>query len=121
MAAKSNISNPAKPLIVCAATVGLSVLIFVWIGLGIWRGYLVGMTLMTLAAYWYDKRQAVKGGPRVPEITLHLMALAGGTLGALIGQYALSHKTSKQSFRSVFLGIVVLQILLSILYFWITG
>ena len=121
MATSDNISNPAKPLIFCVVVVGLSALISVWVGLGIWRGYLIGMTVVTFIAYGYDKRQATAAGRRVPETSLHLLALAGGSLGALAGQYVFSHKTSKQNFRSVFIGIVLLQIVLSLVYFWIMG
>lgn len=114
-------SSPAKPLIFCVAVVGLLSLLFLWVGLGLWRGYLIGVTVLTFVFYGYDKRQAVAGGGRVPEVSLHLLALVGGTLGALAGQFVFSHKTRKQSFRSVFMGIVVFQIILSAVWFWIMG
>ena len=103
------------------AVVGLLALLSMLIGLGLWRGYLIGVTVLTFLAYGYDKRQAVENGGRVPEISLHILALIGGTLGALAGQLVFSHKTSKQSFRTVFMGIVLFQIVLSGLWFWIMG
>ena len=112
-------SNPAKALIFCVATVGLLTLGAMLVGLGMWRGYLMGMTVVTFVSYGYDKRQAGASGDRVSEASLHLLALAGGTLGALAGQFVFSHKTRKQSFRSVFMGIVLLQIVVSALFFWL--
>ena len=106
-------------MIFCVAVVGLVMLLSLWIGLGMWRGYLIGMTVVTFVSYGYDKRQAATGGRRVSEVSLHLLALAGGTLGALAGQFVFSHKTRKGSFRSVFVGIVLLQVVVSAIYFWI--
>jgi len=121
LAASDHNSNPAKPLILCVAVVGLLTLLSLLIGLGLWRGYLVGVTVLTFLAYGYDKRQAVGGGGRVSEASLHILALIGGTLGAMAGQLVFSHKTRKQSFRNVFMGIVLFQIVLSGIWFWITG
>ena len=45
-----------------------------------------------------------------PEIVLHLLALIGGTIGALLGQMVFRHKTRKMSFRVIFIATVVLQI-----------
>lgn len=42
------------------------------------------------------------GSWRVPENTLHLLALLGGWPGALYAQQTLRHKTQKTSFRIVF-------------------
>jgi uncharacterized membrane protein YsdA (DUF1294 family) len=75
--------------------------------------YLVVVALMSLVcfiAYGWDKRQAVKGGRRVSEHTLHLMAFLGGWPGALIGQRQFRHKTQKLPFRIVFWLVVVLHI-----------
>jgi uncharacterized membrane protein YsdA (DUF1294 family) len=57
------------------------------------------MSLLTLAAYAWDKRASKRAGAsRVSELTLHLWALAGGFCGALIGQFWLRHKTRHPSF-----------------------
>lgn len=70
---------------------------------------LAGVNVATLALYAYDK--AVAGGRwrRVPERTLHLFALIGGTPAALLGQIWFRHKTVKRSFQAVFWLIVVAQ------------
>lgn len=54
---------------------------------------LAAVNLVTFAVYGADKRRARKGRRRVPEKTLFLLALAGGSVGALAGMYAFRHKT----------------------------
>ena len=39
-------------------------------------GWWIGINLVTYPVWWFDKRQARRGGFRVPEWTLHLPALA---------------------------------------------
>lgn len=57
---------------------------------------------VSFVAYGFDKGRAGTGGRRVPERTLHLLALAGGWPGALLGQRQFRHKTQKVRFRVVF-------------------
>jgi len=52
--------------------------------------------------YGWDKGRAEAQGRRVPENTLHLLALLGGWPGALVAQAQFRHKTRKVSFRAVF-------------------
>ena len=68
------------------------------------------MSVVCLAAYGLDKRRAENGSRRVPEQTLHLLALLGGWPGALLGQRQFRHKTKKLSFLIVFWCVVVLHI-----------
>lgn len=64
------------------------------------------------AAYGFDKRRAgTPGARRVPERTLHLLALAGGWPGAMLAQRQFRHKTQKTRFRVVFWLTVVLHVL----------
>jgi uncharacterized membrane protein YsdA (DUF1294 family) len=84
--------------------------------LALWRlglapayAWLVSANAITLLLYGYDKRQAVVGGSRVPELVLHVAALLGGSPGALLGQGLFRHKTQKLSFQMVFAAIVLLQ------------
>lgn len=75
-------------------------------------GYLVLVTIASVFAYvlyWFDKRRAVAGGRRVPENTLHWVALLGGWPGAIIAQRRLRHKTQKRAFRMVFWITVLLH------------
>jgi uncharacterized membrane protein YsdA (DUF1294 family) len=55
-------------------------------------------SVATFALYGFDKRRARTAGRRVPERTLHILALCGGWPGALAGQRLFRHKTSKTSF-----------------------
>lgn len=59
------------------------------------------LTLVTLLGYGWDKLQARRGGRRVPERTLHALALLGGLAGAWIGMRVFRHKTQKPIFSVV--------------------
>ena len=72
--------------------------------------YLLTMTLTAFCFYGYDKYQAIHQNSRIPEAVLHLLALAGGTIGAIAGQLLFRHKTKKLKFRVVFIMIAVVQI-----------
>ena len=85
--------------------------------------YLAAVALMStvaFAAYGFDKRRARMDGRRVPEKTLHLMALLGGWPGALMGQRVFRHKTQKISFRIVFWLCVALHLAIvgGAVYLW---
>jgi uncharacterized membrane protein YsdA (DUF1294 family) len=68
------------------------------------------MSVVCFTAYGLDKRRAVNGKRRVPENTLHILALLGGWPGALLGQWQFRHKTQKMSFLIVFWLVVVLHV-----------
>ena len=68
------------------------------------------MSIICFAAYGLDKQQAINGGRRVPERTLHLLALLGGWPGAILGQRQFRHKTKKLSFLIEFWLIVMLHV-----------
>lgn len=70
----------------------------------------VVLSLVTFVVYGFDKRRAQMSGRRVPENTLHLMALLGGWPGALMGQRVFRHKTQKRVFRIVFWLCVMLNL-----------
>ncbi len=71
--------------------------------------YLGAVSIVTFLFYGYDKRQSRSGGGRVPEVVLHLLALSGGTCGALAGQAVFRHKTREVSFNLVLAGIIIIQ------------
>jgi uncharacterized membrane protein YsdA (DUF1294 family) len=83
-----------------------------WSAGWLFLAWLVGINLTTFGWYVYDKRLAVTGGWRVPEVVLHGLALAGGTLGAILAMRLFRHKTVKRSFRLWFGVVVVIQGLL---------
>ena len=72
--------------------------------------YFISINLITLLFYGFDKYQARSNGFRVPEIVLHLLALIGGSPGALLGQILFRHKTRKVKFSFVFIMIVIIQV-----------
>lgn len=55
--------------------------------------YLAAVNLVTFTAYGVDKAKARRGAWRVPEKTLFLLPLLGGSLGALLGMLTFRHKT----------------------------
>ncbi len=77
----------------------------------LYAAVLVVASVVTFVAYGWDKRQARRGGWRVKEKTLHVMALLGGWPGGWVGQRVWRHKTYKRSFRIVFWLIVTLHAL----------
>jgi len=62
---------------------------------------------VTFIAYALDKAAARNGRRRIPEVTLHFLALAGGWPGAFLAQRVFRHKTRKQPFRAIFWMTVV--------------
>ena len=74
--------------------------------------WLVSVSVVTFAYYGHDKGRARNAGNRVPEVVLHGLALAGGSIGAYAGMRLFRHKTVKGTFRIVFWVIAVLQVLL---------
>ena len=54
---------------------------------------LIGFALMGI-----DKYKAKKRAFRIPEATLFIVAIIGGSIGSLLGMYAFRHKTRHRSF-----------------------
>ena len=57
------------------------------------------LSIITFIAYGCDKFSARRGGERINERTLHLLALCGGWPGGLAGQLLFRHKTRKTAFQ----------------------
>lgn len=55
--------------------------------------YLAAVNLVTFTVYGVDKAKARRGAWRVPEKTLFLLLLLGGSVGALLGMLVFRHKT----------------------------
>ena len=70
--------------------------------------YLSVINFTTWAAYGLDKGRAKSGKWRIPERTLLLLALIGGSLGALAGMIMFRHKTIKAKF---FISVPVMFVL----------
>lgn len=74
---------------------------------GVW---LLLVNLCTFAAFWSDKRAALRGTWRTPESSLLRAALLGGTPGAFLARRVFRHKTRKQPFVGHLRTIAFLQI-----------
>ena len=61
-----------------------------WTVLLVW---LAVINLLTFIVYGADKRRARKGKWRVPEKTLFLLPLLGGSVGGILGMRVFHHKT----------------------------
>ena len=78
---------------------------------GFWlAAYLAVMNLAAFGAYGADKRRARRGRWRVPERTLFLLPLLGGSIGALAGMRVFHHKTRHWYFRWDIPAIFLLQL-----------
>ena len=80
--------------------------------IGIIAGYLLMMNLVGFAVMGIDKKRAVKRLWRIPESTLFIIALIGGSLGSIIGMYFFHHKTRHWYFLYGMPFILFLQLLL---------
>ena len=74
--------------------------------------YLIVINLISFLAMYIDKRKAKYGRWRIPEQTLLILALIGGSIGAIAGMYTFRHKTKKLRFSIGFPVILILQIIL---------
>ena len=84
---------------------------------GGWTVLLVWLTvinLLTFIVYGADKRRARKGKWRVPEKTLFLLPLLGGSIGALLGMWVFHHKTKHWYFVWGIPAILLAQIALAV-------
>lgn len=72
----------------------------------------VVMSIIAFFTMRYDKNQAKKGGWRVSESTLWLLALLGGGPGAYAGMQAFRHKTKHTQFRIGFFVLAFLDFFL---------
>jgi len=82
--------------------------------------YLASINVVTIAYYGHDKLMAQHRGRRVPELVLHGLAIAGGSLGAFAGMKLFRHKTLKGTFRVVFWSIVAVQLAACVAMVWST-
>ena len=55
--------------------------------------YLAAVNVVTFTVYGIDKSKARRGAWRIPEKTLFLLPLLGGSVGALLGMKVFRHKT----------------------------
>ena len=75
------------------------------------------ISVVTVIATVYDKRSARKGGQRVSEAMLILLALLGGAVAELFVMKKIRHKTLHKKFMIGLPLIILLHIALVIAYF----
>ena len=71
--------------------------------------YLILINLALFVLMGVDKRRAKKGRWRIPEKTLFLLAVIGGSAGGIAGMQLFRHKTKHKSFYIGFPVILILQ------------
>ena len=76
---------------------------FVWI-------YLAVVNVVTFFLFGIDKRKAKRSKWRIEEATLLWWAVAGGSVGALLGMKAWHHKTLHKKFKYGVPAILVAQL-----------
>ena len=78
--------------------------------------YLGIINLVGFFAMFLDKQKAKRGKWRIPEKTLFLLAIIGGSLGTTLGMHVFRHKTKHWYFKFGMPMILIVQIVL-IIYF----
>ena len=74
--------------------------------------YLIVITVVTFFVYGIDKWKAKQGSWRISETTLLILAVIGGSIGALLGMKVWHHKTMHKKFRYGLPLILIIQIIL---------
>ncbi len=74
--------------------------------------YLPGINAVTFIVYGIDKYKAKKAKWRIPEATLLLLAVLGGSIGAWMGMKVWHHKTMHKKFKYGIPAILLIQIAL---------
>lgn len=74
--------------------------------------YIVIVNLISLIMMGVDKRKAQKRAFRIPEATLFVLAIIGGSLGSIIGMHLFHHKTRHWYFLYGMPVILALQVIL---------
>lgn len=77
--------------------------------------YLSGINILAFLVFGLDKRKARKDRWRVPEATLLLLAVIGGSVGALLGMVVFRHKTRHNKFRIGLPLILLAQLAVAVL------
>ena len=80
--------------------------------------YLAAVNVVTFTVYGIDKRKARRGAWRIPEKTLFLRPLLGGSVGALLGMKVFRHKTKHWYFVWGIPAILLAQLALTV-WLWL--
>lgn len=84
-----------------------------WIGL-----WVLALSILDFALMGADKGRARRGAWRVPEKTFFLVAVLGGSPGAILGMRLFHHKTRHWYFKWGLPAILIAQLALATWLFW---
>ena len=76
--------------------------------------YILAVNVLGFALMGIDKSRAKKRGFRIPEATLFVVAIIGGSIGTIIGMFFFRHKTRHWYFLYGLPVILLIQIALVI-------
>ena len=76
--------------------------------------YLLVMNVAAFLIMGADKKRAIAQKRRIPEKTLFLLALLGGSLGAYMGMQSFRHKTKHLKFTIGLPAILVVHLVLGL-------
>ena len=77
--------------------------------------YLAVVNLISFTAMGVDKSKARKRSWRIPESTLFVLALIGGSIGSIAGMHLFRHKTRHWYFLYGMPAILIIQVLIIII------
>jgi uncharacterized membrane protein YsdA (DUF1294 family) len=86
-------------------------------GTGFICGYFIVMNVIGLFVMGIDKEKAKRHAWRIPEKTLFLVSLLGGSAGTWLGMYLFRHKTKHWYFVIGMPAILIVQVVIAVL-FW---
>lgn len=74
--------------------------------------YIIAVNIISFIVMGIDKRRAQKRAWRIPESTLFVLAIIGGSIGSILGMHLFHHKTRHWYFLYGMPAILIVQILL---------
>ena len=74
--------------------------------------YIAAVNVISFVMRGADKRRAVKRAFRIPEATLFVLAIIGGSIGSIAGMHLFHHKTRHWYFLYGMPVILALQVIL---------
>ena len=74
--------------------------------------YLIVINVVAFLVYGIDKWKAKQGCWRISEVSLLILAVIGGSIGALLGMKIWHHKTMHKKFKYGLPLILIIQIIL---------
>ncbi|BBA36655.1 cold-shock domain family protein [Methylocaldum marinum] len=102
------LASPRSPLL--WTLIGLPILLSCYL---MWRTYnpipffsYVFLSVLAIMLCGFDKKHAITGQWRVPELYMHVIEFMGGWPGALLAQHDFRHKIRKSRYRLILWGII---------------